>query len=124
MLQSDNIQTFLALTGEMMQAWIVIPDRQQESRFLDHKQFVHLFTICDMFVRNSMRKYWNCKSKTLFYLYENFGSSSYYERLERTEWAKEAILNHSCTQSCANCPELSKSRRQTKIECRFSGKVF
>ena len=60
MLESENIQSFLQLTGEMMQAWVVIPDSQTESRFPDHKQFVHLSTICNMLIKDRMRKYWSC----------------------------------------------------------------
>jgi hypothetical protein len=118
MLQSENIQTFLQLTGEMMNAWIIIPDKQAESRFPEHKQFVHLSTVCDMFIRNSIRKYWTCTSKTLFYLHENFDNLYCFESIKMTEWAREAILNHSCHESCTNCSELSKGKR-AKMECRI-----
>jgi hypothetical protein len=119
MLASETIQSFLQFTGEVMTAWVIIPDSRSESRFPDHKQFVHLDTVCDMFIRESLRKYWTCRSKTLFYLHENYGDSYYSEQIKMTEWAREALLNRSCTQSCDNCQELSKGRG-AKIECRMN----
>jgi hypothetical protein len=107
--------------GTVGRPWYsIIPDRQAESRFLDHVQFIHLSTICDILVRDSVRKYWSpCTSKTLFYLYENFGYSAYYEAVKMTEWARAGLLNRSCTESCIDCQELNKGRRTAKIECRM-----
>lgn len=123
MLETQNIQRLLALTGEIMPQWAIIPERQTESRFPYHKQFIHLSTVCNMLVKDSLRNRFLifCNSKTLFYLHENFTycSCGEWERVEKTEWAKEALLNRSCTQSCTDCPELSKGRRRVKIECRL-----
>jgi len=115
-----NIQAYLQFDAETRNAWVIIPDRQQESRFLDHKKFVHLSTICDIFIRNSLRKNWSCRSKTLFYLYEDFERRYNYEIVRMTEWAREALLNRTCTNECHNCPELSKADKNTKIECRMN----
>lgn len=131
MLQSETIQSKIhpqiinLMEGEFLsKSWYsIIPDKQMESRFPDHTQFIHLDTICDIIVRDSLRKYWSCKSETLFYLHENitYGyGGSIYERVEKTEWARAALLNRTCTEACHNCPELKKGRRTAKIECRMS----
>jgi hypothetical protein len=119
MLQSDNIQTFLQNVGEIMAAWVIIPDKQAESRFPNHKQFVHLSTVCDMLTDMRLRfNYGANHSQKLLRYNDDFPYNSC-RKVEMTEWAREAILNRSCTESCTNCPELSKGRGRVKIECRL-----
>lgn len=123
MLESRTIQSTIGITYShddyYRQFYGIIPDSQCESRFPDHIQWVHLSTICDIIVRDSVRKHWLYNAKALFYLYENYGSYFYYEELRLTDWAREALLNRTCTKSCTNCLELSKGRGRAKIECRL-----
>jgi hypothetical protein len=126
MLESPTIQSkihpLIFGDGEVGKSWYgIVPDHQMESRFPDHTQYIHLSTMCDIIVRESLRKYWSpITSKTLFYLHENFsGWGCDYERVEKTEWARAGLLNRTCTQSCTDCEELSKGRRSAKIECRM-----
>ena len=116
MLQSYNIQTFLQSNGEIMQAWIIIPDKQEESRFPNHKQFVHLSLVCDMLIDMNLRFNYSARINAKLLRYNDDYS---YCRVEMTEWAKEAIINRSCTQGCTGCPELSKGRGRAKVECRL-----